>query len=353
MDSSVPPESRNIGSANLRDALILADELVTDIELSRIPLSHAALKASRLARLLNDDESRKIFQYEAGGYPTTPQGVPQEIFELGRKAGRVSQQKEKDKILEKMKTLSIEAMEAQLEAAKLRLAAAVDAPSHVSSANPQQFVYGGMSNNREREKEKAAISTMAIALSGCRSRIYSYALEKLVELKYSSIASNAFDRIRAEADDQLAIRVPETVTKFSSIYENLASENVENWANAVHSCRRILQSIADVLFPSSGEQLRNGKTIKLGPDNYVNRLMCFVEDNSNSDRFTEIVGSHLKYIGERLDSIFKASQKGSHAEISSRQEADRYVVYTYLIVRDILSIAPSADEKSAPSAEGA
>lgn len=74
--------------------------------------------------------------------------------------------------------------------------------------------------------------------------------------------------------------------------------------------------------------------------NYINRLICFVEDNSKSERFNELVGSHLEFIGNRLDSIYHAASKGSHTDITSREEADRCVVYTYMIVGDILSLRP-------------
>lgn len=126
------------------------------------------------------------------------------------------------------------------------------------------------------------------------------------------------------------------------MYENLQSENPENWSNAVHSCRRILQDLADVIFPprEDGAVLVDGKekTVKLGKDNYINRIIAFVQEKASSERFEEIVGSNLAYLGNRLDSAFQASQKGSHANIVNRDEADRYVVYTYLLVGDVLSI---------------
>jgi hypothetical protein len=43
-----------------------------------------------------------------------------------------------------------------------------------------------------------------------------------------------------------------------------------------------------------------------------------------------------------LDAAFTAAQKGSHADISSREEADRYVVYTYMLVADLLLLAPQS-----------
>ena len=46
----------------------------------------------------------------------------------------------------------------------------------------------------------------------------------------------------------------------------------------------------------------------------------------------------MGFLGERLDSVFQAAQKGSHAEIVTRSEADRYVVYTYMVVGDLMSL---------------
>ncbi|MDH5205189.1 MAG: hypothetical protein OEW36_05965, partial [Hylemonella sp.] len=99
----------------------------------------------------------------------------------------------------------------------------------------------------------------------------------------------------------------------------------------------------DAIFPANDqprEKQVNGKTvqIKLGDDNYINRLMCFAEDRSASERTTAIIGSQLSYLGDRLDALFQAAQKGSHSTISTRDEADRYAVYTYLAVGDILRL---------------
>ena len=76
----------------------------------------------------------------------------------------------------------------------------------------------------------------------------------------------------------------------------------------------------------------------MGTENYINRLLAYVQSKSDSDRFEAIVGSNLSFIGERLDAAFKAAQKGSHAKIVDRLEADRYVVNTYIIVGDILTL---------------
>ena len=142
--------------------------------------------------------------------------------------------------------------------------------------------------------------------------------------------------------------MPEATRKFTAIYDNLRSDNPEDWSNAVHGCRRVLQDLVDALFPSSDvpRQKQLGKqavSISLGPDNYINRLVCFVDDNAESERFAAIAGSQLSFLGDRLDALFRAAQKGSHATISTRDEADRCVVYTYMVVGDLLQLKGSVD----------
>ena len=85
------------------------------------------------------------------------------------------------------------------------------------------------------------------------------------------------------------------------------------------------------------------KNVKLGKENYINRLLAFAQDHSTSERFNAIVGSNMAYLVDRLEAVFRAAQKGSHDVIVSREEADRYVVYTYLIVGDILTLVGTGD----------
>jgi hypothetical protein len=177
--------------------------------------------------------------------------------------------------------------------------------------------------------------------------IHEYVLRSHYELKFSGIADDVFSRIRSRVDSTIAHIVPDAVQKLAAVYENLQSDNPEDWSNAVRSCRRILQELADVLFPATDEERiveieGKKRTIKLGKDQYINRVIAFVESKSASSRFNDLVGSHLSFLGNRLDSVFTATQKGSHATIVSRQEADRYVVYTYLLLGDILSLLEPA-----------
>ena len=148
--------------------------------------------------------------------------------------------------------------------------------------------------------------------------------------------------IRQNVDNKIGEIFPQSIEKFTAMYENLTSENSENWSNAVHNCRRLLKDLADNLYPphDSIKKIIDGKekTIKLDEGHYINRLMEFITTKSDSKLFKKIVGSHLDYIGDRLDAIYEASNKGTHEEITSKREAYRIVVYTYLLIGDILTL---------------
>jgi hypothetical protein len=51
-----------------QEALVLAEELLSDIELSRISRPDVPRKASRLARLLDDQDAIAWLRYDVGGY---------------------------------------------------------------------------------------------------------------------------------------------------------------------------------------------------------------------------------------------------------------------------------------------
>lgn len=358
MTNQIPPS----GEA-LSEASNLVTETLADIELDRIPLAIIALKASRLARLLNRFDAEKIFRLEAGGYTTTPTGVPPDAWRLAQLAGRTYQEKDpKDKQINTYAYIeSIPELEAQIEAAKLGIRAAQNGGASTSTFPPQTaspFLYSALApsgNFLERRNLREHIAMATRRLAQRRAFIHRFLTRVYIELRFSQIAQDIFAGIRAAVDSNIGRFIPDSIQKFAAVYDGLNSSNPEDWSNAAHSCRRILQDLADSLFPPQKDSRyveKSGKEleIKLGADNFINRLICFIEDKAKSGRYTELVGSHLKYIGDRLDAIFAATQKGSHAQVS-KKEANRYAVYTYMIVGDILALAEDTTTQHEESKE--
>jgi len=103
-----------------------------------------------------------------------------------------------------------------------------------------------------------------------------------------------------------------------------------------------LPTLADGIYPSKEaiQKEINGKeiTIQLDDDHFINRIVEFIMQKSKSKTYNKIVGSHLRFIEDRLNSILGGSHKGTHKDIIDREEANRIVVYTYLLIGDILAL---------------
>ena len=331
----------------LEEAVVLSADILKDIELSQVPLSIVVLKTLRLARILNDFDFQQIFEWESSGYPRGASAVSPEVWAAGVRASRTFFSRDSTSEAPKsvMYTESIEQMEHTVAMGTTSLQAAHDPDISISSANQHQRVSVPRGNAPERSRIRTDMQQASEKLASRRTLIYGYAARKHYEIRFAGLADDVFGRIRSYVDTSIGLAVPDAVKKLTAVYDNLRSDNPEDWANAAHSCRRVLQDLADAVFPAQVEmRIRNanGKEmeIKVGVDQYINRLVAYIEDSSESDRFNEIVGSHLQYIGDRLDALFGAAQKGSHSTVT-KEEADRCVVYTYLLVGDILSLRAS------------
>ena len=175
-------------------------------------------------------------------------------------------------------------------------------------------------------------------LNTIKVKLYQYILHIYHELKYGGIIEDIFTEMRNLSDKKLSKLCPKSIEKFVSVYSNINSDNQEDWANAVHSCRRILLDLADALCPAQDKPAtKKGKTIQLGRENYINRLIQFIESKKGSKTYERIVGTELESIGKRLKAVNEASNKGTHDNVS-KFEAKRYIIHTYLLISDIIAL---------------
>jgi len=322
----------------IAEALELSDEILKNFELSEIPTQNIILKCLRLSRLLNDIESLEWLKFEANGYERNSEGfLTKKSWQATAFLGRRYHEKIGEEVKEYAFTETIGVMEAVISASRQRMEVAKD--PNISTASNSSFNPAlPKGNSNERTSIINTINKYTEKIEKVRSKIYEHVVNVNYELKFGNLTENIFTRKRNDVDNKLSSMCPEAIRKFVSVYENLKSDNKEDWANAIHSCRRILKDVADVLYPPTDEKvLANGKTINVGKEKYINRLVLYVESKASSESYNSIVGSHLKYLGERLDSVYNATNKGTHAEVSLA-ESERYIIYTYLLIGDIVSL---------------
>lgn len=331
-----------MNSQRIKECTELSTEILKNFELSELPISKIILKCLRLCRLLGDEDGILLFTYESSGYPSTSTGLTADAWRISDIAGRRFFEKVKaESGIEKKEhviTQLIAEMEGIIAADKLRLSAAADPNISLSSANPNQLVIPGQGNSIERSSIVKEIATCQRWIQKITGKLYQYVLQIYNKLMYGNIIEDTFTTARLNVNDVLSNICPKSLGKFVSVYSNMDSDNPEDWANAVHSCRRILVDVADALHPPRDEPLViDGKKIKVGPDQYINRLIQFIASKEGSKTYKDVIGSDLSSIGNRLDAINEAVCKGTHATVS-KEEASRYIIHTYLLISDIISL---------------
>jgi len=322
------------------EILALAQEILKNIELQEFPLSNIALRCARLARINNNQSAMDWFKYELSGYPKDENGfVPSEAFAIAKSANRTYIQTDKDgKSQEFMFTETIAELEVEVDTAKEQMKMAIDPAVSLSSSNQYQHVVP-ISNARERKELRIMITKNTKQINQLKIAYYNHVLGVYYESRLINIIEDIFKRRKIVVDKALSVHLPKTLEKFVSVYEKMESENTEDWSTALTSCRRVLKDVADFLYPATDVEIEitKGKVIKLTDDKYIMRIKQFIKENQGSDSFNRVIGSNLEYIGDRLDSIYAAASKGTHADVS-REEAERYVIQTYLLLADVLSL---------------
>jgi hypothetical protein len=156
-------------------------------------------------------------------------------------------------------------------------------------------------------------------------------------LLYNSIAFNdapqtSFDVLKNQIDDKLLDINPELAEKLMTAFKGVSNNNSEEWSQALTTCRRFIENLADFLYPPR-ELQKSGR--QLGQQQYINRIWAFMDEAIKSESNRELAKSHVDFLGAYLQKIHKLSNKGVHASLS-RVEAIKTVFHTYLMVADIL-----------------
>lgn len=169
-------------------------------------------------------------------------------------------------------------------------------------------------------------------LSYVRKKAHELASQIYNQLKFSGTVSNCFDVLKNAVDDKLLDLNPVIAEQLMLAFKAISSDKEEEWSQALTTCRRLLEGLADELYPASKEKF-NGRAV--GQGQYVNRLWAFMDGVIQSESNKDLAKAHIDFLGSWLDKVNKLTNKGVHAELD-RIEAVKSVFHTYLVVADLL-----------------
>lgn len=293
----------------------LAKELLEDVELSRCSTEALVLKASRLARLLEVPELNSWLYYERFGYNSSEELSLKYIGLTGRWTdyekkiaywGPISQQ---EGVLESHK--------AEMEVIK-----------NFTPSGTYSLLQ--LHQQQERLSQVAAkVMQMTGIISRVKALVQNMAVQVYQEKVFSGQAETIFENYRKQVDGLLATRAGDAFEKIPHIFRRLSEGDVEAISQALLTCRRVLDSFANSVYPpGDSTDLLGGKEVQVGSQHVKNRLKIYVEKRIKSRSRKEKIFKIISFLYDRVSA-------GVHDDVDI-EEAKAIVLQTYLLLGEIL-----------------
>ncbi|WP_431265808.1 hypothetical protein ACQ859_11005 [Roseateles chitinivorans] len=327
------------GSADRRtQALTVARELVDDLEAGVVAIAQNLMKAQRLARLLRDSDAQRWLDLESRGYPET-----MELAQLGSCAKYAHRALIGDG--PKVFRTSLPALEAQVEANRSVLDK-LKAPTAAKTANFTEL----RSTQQLHQSVSAQIANASDALTNAvaiyermKSHLYRFAADTLIALEFGDVAEDLFQSARQLTDAFIRDHAPKAAEQLLAANDRLLEGTDEALSASLTSCRRVLNTVADSLFPAQADEYvgSDRKSRKVGADQYNNRLLAYADARIESGSTKQILKSQLGHLAARLDAVYDKACKGVHADVTV-EEARMVMIQTYLFLAELARLHASA-----------
>lgn len=295
----------------------LASELLDDIELSRLPAESLILKATRLARYVGSEEIKYWLSLELQGYNGT------NTISL-KYMGMTGRWIDKEKGYGYWGPLAQQ--EATIDAQKEKLRC-----MRIPDSSGDKALLAVNSAAKAMSDTSANISI----LSGVRSRVLALLHKFVSDVYYAKVfdnlAESIFDKYKKDIDLLILENCSDVLEQIPSVMDRLSEGDQESISQALTTCRRILDSFADKIYPPSDDTIEiGGNTLSLKVDKHQNRINAYVHLRCGSS-------SRKKRIRQTLSNLYDRVSTGVHNDVDA-EEARALFLNTYLLLGEILSL---------------
>ena len=301
--------------------LELAKELLDDIELSRASAESLILKASRLARWVGSEEIRYWLKLEMQGYNSSNEVSLRYMGITGRWVDREKQRGYWGPL-------------AQQEAAIISEQAKLQAMRVPDTAGDMAFIA-----TKKVIDEMISSTSYISKLSGIKSRVlaklHEFVSEIYYEKQFDSLSESIFERYKSDVDSLISDSCGEVLEQIPSVMSRLAEGDQEAISQSLTTCRRVIDSFADNIFPPSEETIEiGGNQLSLAANRHQNRINAYIHQRIDSN-------TRKKRFRQNLANLYDRVSTGVHNEVTV-EEARALFLNTYLLIGEILHL-PSND----------
>lgn len=205
---------------------------------------------------------------------------------------------------------------------------------------PRDYLYLEQRQGTTRTKLQMAVAEWSSILQRVSQAVYEYLSRTEQQLYNGQINADIFEQNRRFVNERLSSISPAALEQLRAAQERLHTGGAEAGSHALTSCRRILKTIADYLYPPRAEPVvgRDGKKRSLTDDKYVSRIWQYIHEKVEGTASRNLLSLQVEELGRRVDRLNELSSKGVHSDVSPF-EVQQCVLQTYLLVGDLLRLA--------------
>jgi hypothetical protein len=293
----------------------LAKEIMDDVELKRVNAQSILLKATRLARYVDNEEVRKWLRLEMQGYSSKDEISLKYMLKTRR-------------WIDKAKGEGYWAPLSQLVAlkesytVKLKLYS-IPNTENAPIINGIKYAINDTANSIARFE---GIESTVVSL------LHDFATSVYYERVFDGLAESIFDAYKKDVDLLIAENTGDVLNKISYVINGITDGGTEAISQALSTCRRIIDSFADCISPPQNNpiQTEEGKSISVKKDKVLNRIVTYTRDKCTSN-------SRFEKIRDNITHLYSRVSAGVHNDIDG-SEAKNLFFNTYLILGEILSL---------------
>jgi hypothetical protein len=305
--------------------LKLSKELLDDIELSRLDADKLILKCARLARLAGSDEIQRWIECEMRGYNDS-ESVSLRYVGL---TGRWIDIKKREAYWASLATLESVIKAEELRLSALRLPDVGGEWANLALSNVM----------REINASKHAIATCGRIKSNVLSLLHSFVSEVYYERAFAGLAESTFDRYKRDVDVLIVSHAGDVLKKIPSVIARLSEGSVEGISQALSTCRRIIESFADAIYPPTDATVElGGNVLKLDASKHQNRINAYIAERTQS-------ASRRQRLRQNLSNLYDRVSTGVHQEVTA-EEAYSLVLNVYLFLGEVLHLGTPAHNET-------
>jgi len=297
----------------------LAQELLEDIELCKLSGEALILKATRLARLVNHERIQTWLRYELRGY-IRGYVLKDDLAKLYMlRTGRWDECVEDMVYWESLaqQEAAMQILEIQLK--QMYLPNSVTSSSLISDFNQQITAIA------QKIQRHSAIKGKVISL------LHEFVSGVYYEKAFSGLAENIFESYKRGIDARIAETCGDVLSKLPYVSDRLRDGDSEAVSQGLTTCRRIIETFADTLYPPTQETAQlDENTLKLDASKHLNRINVYISQKISSK-------SRRDRLRHSLSDLYSRVCKGVHSKVSP-QEAQALLLSTYLFLGEVLNL---------------